>query len=124
MRVRFSSEIQNRTKTAAEQPAVEPGGSTTIKRVRKARIPRLKKWAFVLVTWADAVSYRDEAHSDDAFPIAVRKSVGHFIKRTPEAISIAMEDDREHDGDVHDCQTVTSIPLGMIRKVTILVPVE
>lgn len=94
------------------------------RKTRRPRIPRLKKWAYVVVEWIDAVTYREESHSDDDFDVARRRSIGHFVKRTKEALSVAMEDDRLHKDPDHDCQTVTTIPLGMIKEVTVLVPKE
>jgi hypothetical protein len=110
------------TLTASEKVAAEAFPATTVRRPpKKPRIPKLKKWTLVLVTWLDAVSFEDPQHSDDDdFSCPTRNSVGHFIRRTQEAITLAMEDDRGLDS-TSDCDSVTSIPVGMIRKVAILV---
>jgi hypothetical protein len=102
----------------AKEAALKPA------RFRRVRIARLKKWTPIIVTWLDAATYHEAAHSEDDFECWIRKSIGYFIKRTPEAITIAMEDDREHGKDnENDCQTVTSIPISMVGAVTVLTPI-
>jgi hypothetical protein len=102
--------------------AVEVGRATTPRLPgKKPRIPRLKKWTPIIVTWIDAVSLEGPQHSDTSFECVTRHSIGHFLKRSAEIITIAMEDDRSVD-EASDCDSVTSIPLGMIRKITVLVP--
>jgi hypothetical protein len=101
---------------------VEPFPPTTVRRQSKRKgIPRLKKWDVVRIEWIDAVSLEGAQSSDSEFKCPRRHSVGHFIRRSKEAITIAMEDDRDVD-DASDCDSVTSLPLVMIKKVTILTP--
>ena len=76
----------------------------------------------MLVEWLDAVTHEEPWNSNNTPPIPIRRSIGHFLRRTPDAIVIAMEDDRLCDDRDSDCQTVTSIVLGMIRAVTVLIP--
>jgi hypothetical protein len=113
-------------KIANAPAAVEPGSSTATRRrsprKRKAKIPRLKRWDCVLVEWLDAVTHEEPWHSNNTPPIPIRRSIGHFLRRTPDAIVIAMEDDRLCVDLDSDCQTVTSIVLGMVRAVTVLIP--
>lgn len=101
---------------SASVPSAAKRGRRTI------RLPR-KKWTYVLITWHDAITDHDPADSNDDFDLPVRKTIAHFLKRTKEAAVVCMEDDRgaKLEGD---CQTVTSIPLGMICDVTVLVPKE
>lgn len=77
----------------------------------------MKKWTPVVVTWVDAVTEHEPADSvKDDFPLAVRKSIGFFLRRTSDGITICMEDDREA-GTAGDCQTITTIPKGMLKNV-------
>jgi len=105
--------------------AAQPGSSITAKsrRGRNGRVPRLKRWDIILVRWLDAVSFEGGQSSSSDFKCPTRHSVGHFIKRTPESITIAMEDDRDL-ADASDCDSVTTIPLAMVKKVTLYVPKE
>lgn len=110
------------TPTVAEMVAAGAFPPTTVRRPRKKLgIPRLKKWDVVRIEWIDAVSLEGAQSSDSEFKCPRRHSVGHFIRRSKEAITIAMEDDRDVD-DASDCDSVTSLPLVMIKKVTILTP--
>lgn len=102
-----------------------PAAPVAPKKKRKIRIPRLKKWTIVRVEWLDAVLHEGPQNSDETeFALARRISVGHLIKHTKDALTIAMEDDRADPGDASDCDNASSIPLGMISSVTILVPKE
>jgi hypothetical protein len=94
------------------------------KRKRSPIIPRLKKWTPVLVEWHDAVLHEGPQNSDSEFRIAIRYSVGHFVKRSDTGFTIAMEDDRNDEGDASDCDNASTIALGMIRAVTVLAPVS
>jgi hypothetical protein len=101
---------------------VEPFPPTTVRRQSKRKgIPRLKKWQVVLITWTDAVSLDGAQDSNTEFKCVTRHSAGHFIRRSKEAITIAMEDDRSVD-ESSDCDSVTVLPLSMVKKVTILTP--
>lgn len=107
---------------------VAPSVNGVVKRgkrtLRRSKIPRLKKWTFVLVAWVDALTEPGQQNSEDDFPCPLRHSIGHFIKHQHGAFTIAMEDDRTANLGLSDCQTVTSLPVGMIRSVTVLVPKE
>ena len=103
---------------------VEPFPPTTVRRHRPrkgVKIPRLKRWMVVRVTWLDAVSFDGAQNSDTEFKCPTRHSVGHFIRRSKEAITIAMEDDRDVD-EASDCDSVTAIPILMVKQVQILTP--
>lgn len=81
---------------------------------------RLKKWTPIVVTWVDAVTVREEMHSDqldDAKPI-LRRSIGFLLQQNRQEVVICMEDDRLKNDGTNDCQTVTGIPRGMVRAVT------
>ena len=110
--------------TIASVPDAGTTGKTTSRKPARKRIPRLKAWTPVIVTWVDAVTTYDPVHSTDNFAMPIRRSIGHFLKRTRDSISIAMEDDREHKNSDSDCQTVTSIPIALVRKVVVLAPKE
>ena len=97
-----------------------PGRNTP--RKRKVKIPRLRKWEVVMVEWLDAVLHEGGQRSSNVFPCAIRRSIGHFIQRSPEAITIAMEDDSQDAEDASDCDNVTTIPLGMVRSITKYIP--
>jgi hypothetical protein len=109
---------------ATAKDAEQPGSSTTDTRLRgskkRSKIPRLKRWDYVRVSWLDAVKFEGDQHSRTDFQCATRHSIGHFIKRSKHAITIAMEDDRGID-DTSDCDNVTSIPIGMVLKTVILI---
>lgn len=83
----------------------------------------VKKWTPVIVTWRDAVTVREEMHSeadiDDATPV-VRKSIGFLLKANRKEVIICMEDDREKRDPDSDCQTVTGIPRGMVESIAAL----
>ena len=116
-----SSEIPP-TPTVAEMVAAGAFPPTTVRRRSKRKgIPKLKKWQVILVSWLDAVSFVGGQDSEANFKCPTRHSVGHFIRRTPEAITIAMEDDRDLD-EASDCDSVTSIPIAIIKQVKILTP--
>lgn len=117
-----STDIPERTQTV---PDVESVGSPMLpsKRAKRTGIPKLRKWSIVLIEWLDAVSFDGGMHSETSrFELPTRKSVGHFIRRSKEGLVLAMEDDRGVSGDASDCDSVTAIPLGLIRKVTVYVP--
>jgi hypothetical protein len=114
-----SPEISADVKSASA--AATNGARTTRRKAKRGRIPRLKRWTAIMVSWLDAVTENGPQNSDSEFQCPTRHSIGHFIKRNGESITIAMEDDRGVD-ESSDCDTVTSIPLGMVRKVTVLVP--
>lgn len=81
---------------------------------------RMKRWTPVVVTWRDAVTVREEMHSDDledAKPV-IRRSIGFLLKMNRSEVVICMEDDRAKDDSHSDCQTVTGIPRGMVVAVT------
>jgi len=105
----------------AEAVSAADAGGRGKRTIRRAKIPKLKKWTPIIVTWADAATEYGPANSDNDFPCPIRRSIGHFIRRDGEKVTIAMEDDRGANLGESDCQTVTSIPEGMIRSVTILV---
>ena len=110
------------TPTVAEMVAAGAFPPTTVRRQsRRKGIPRLKKWQVVLITWTDAVSLDGAQDSNTEFKCVTRHSAGHFIRRSKEAITIAMEDDRGVD-ESSDCDSVTVLPLSMVKKVTILTP--
>lgn len=84
---------------------------------------KLKKWTPVIVTWRDAVTVREEMHSDDlqdAEPV-IRRSIGFLLKANKRDVVICMEDDRLKDDGHSDCQTVTGIPKGMVVAIRALV---
>lgn len=111
------------------QAAAIPDGLLTLdtlgksRKRKRVRIPRLQKWTPVIVTWIDAVTFEEQRDSNKHdFSCPVRKSIGFFIKRTVTEFTIAMEDDREGEIEGADCQTVTSIPFGMLKEVVKLKP--
>lgn len=71
----------------------------------------------------DAASFVGAQHSENDFSCPIRHSIGHFIKRSKNEITIAMEDDREVD-EASDCDSVTSVPLSMIRGIQVLTAKE
>lgn len=76
----------------------------------------MRKWDPCIIVWRDAVTVYSPSNSKSDFSLAERRTIGFLIRRTPDSVTIAMEDDRSsHDDD--DCQTVTSIPTGMIIAV-------
>ena len=86
---------------------------------------RAKKWQPVIVDWKDAVTIHEHSNSDDASDPATRRTIGFLIRRSRDAITIAMEDDRSADlGDDNDCQIKTTIPLGMVHSFTVLQETE
>ena len=118
--------------TPASVQAVGSTGAVTATRRRPSRprakkvsIPSPKNWPIVRVEWLDAVLHEGPQHSKDSnFSLPVRKSVGHLVQRSKEAITLAMEDDRSVDLDASDCDNATSIPIALITKLTILIPKE
>lgn len=78
--------------------------------------PRLPKWTPVVVTWVDAVTNYENAHSEDGQEPVKRRTVGFLLKKNRTGVTVAMEDDRDADLDT-DCQTVTTIPIKMVVKV-------
>ena len=85
---------------------------------------RLRKWRPCIIVWKDAVTIHEQSNSDDDFPIAERRTIGFFIRKTKEYITVAMEDDRGLKAGATDCQTVTSIPLSLVVKTTSLKSME
>lgn len=81
---------------------------------------KIKKWTPCIVSWKDAVTVHEPANSEDAFPVAIRNSIGFLIRKNTEGVTIAMEDDRAAEFGEHDCQTVTTIPSKMVITVTAL----
>ena len=84
---------------------------------------KLKKWTPVVITWRDAITVRDEMHSEnleDAEPV-IRRSIGFLLKSNKHDVVICMEDDRAKDDAHSDCQTVTGIPRGMVVAIRPLV---
>lgn len=75
-----------------------------------------RKWSVVRVKWIDATSFYDASDSSENHPLATRYTVGHLIRWNAKQITLAMEDDRKTALGT-DCQTVTSIPLGMVERV-------
>ena len=76
----------------------------------------IKKWTPIILTWRDAVTVREEMHSEhleDATPI-IRRSIGFLLKMNKNEVVICMEDDRAKDDGHDDCQTVTGLPRGMV----------
>ena|SRR5271163_2410658 len=86
----------------------------------------MKKWDVVSILWEDAVT-RHGAHNGkhyvkDYEPV-LRRSVGYLLAKNERHIHVSSTDDRlsrEYD----DSDEVTSIPMSMVRQVTVLVPVE
>lgn len=83
---------------------------------------RLRKFQPVVVTWEDARSVYDHSDSDEiaeefeAKP-CIRRSIGFAIGYSRTRIVLAMEDDRGASLPT-DCQTITTIPRGMIVDIT------
>lgn len=119
------SHVNGRVVDSPGEPIMEKSPSGPERKPRngkRPRIPRMKKWTIVLVEWLDAVKELEMTDSEADFKCVIRRSVGHFLKKNGEIITIAMEDDRDAKDEGSDCDNITSIPLGMVKQVTVLVP--
>lgn len=80
----------------------------------------MRKWEPCVVTWRDAVTVSSSSSCDNFEPVT-RRSIGFFIRRNAESITIAGEDDRKASLGGSDCDSVTTIPSGMIVAVDALI---
>jgi hypothetical protein len=81
-------------------------------------------WDVVAVSWIDAVT-RHGAHNAKQYvkeykPV-LRRSIGYFIAKSGGHIHISATDDRPSK-EYDNVDEVTSIPMGMVVEVTLLVP--
>ena len=86
----------------------------------------LKKWDAVTVVWEDAVTRHGASNSKryvkEYRPI-IRKSIGYLIEKNSRHVHISATDDRPSK-EYDDVDEVTTIPMGMVIEVILLVPQE
>lgn len=85
-----------------------------------------KKWQPIIVEWEDALTSHAPHNSRQyikTYKPMIRKSIGFLLGRTEEHIHISATDDRSAV-DYDDSDDITTIPIGMIRKVSFLTSSE
>lgn len=88
-------------------------------------VPATQKWSLVTVEWEDAAHYGEPENSVSfiaGYVCPIRTTAGWYLGTDNLRVFIAMSRD-EHANYDSDCQAVDIIPLGMIRKFTLLQPV-
>lgn len=85
-----------------------------------------KKFDAVIVLWEDAMTQHGPCNSKHyvrEYEPVMRKSIGFLIAKNDRHVHITATDDRmSHMLD--DSDDVTTIPIGMVHSVTLLVPAQ
>lgn len=83
---------------------------------------KIKKWTPLVCEWEDATSTSQGLNSKDfvtSYNPMIRRTVGFFLHKNDHGIFICETDDRLGIFS-QDCENVTVIPLGMIRRIEVL----
>ncbi len=86
----------------------------------------IKKWQAVSILWEDAITFHGAFSSRDYvknYEPVMRITIGFLIGKSERHIHVSSTDDRrsmEHC----DSDEITTIPMSMVKSVTVLVPQE
>jgi hypothetical protein len=86
----------------------------------------LKKWDVIAVLWEDAMTQHGPCNAQNyvkEYEPVLRRSVGYLIAKNDRHIHVTATDDRLSEMS-DDADEMTTIPMGMVRQVTLLVPAE
>lgn len=84
----------------------------------------LKKWSPVVVEWEDAFSTFGSNYSKayvKFYKPVIRRSIGFLLEKNSRYVHITATDDRAIK-DHEDCDDILTVPIAMVRSVTLLVP--
>jgi hypothetical protein len=81
----------------------------------------IKQWDPIEVSWLDAIGPSGQLtlHDAIAYKPVLRKTLGYCMIITKEYVAIAETDDRGSE-EKEVCDSVTSIPMPWIKKITLL----
>lgn len=80
----------------------------------------------VIITWEDAMTQHGAINSRQyvkTYRPSIRQSIGFLIGKTNSQVHISSTDDRL-SMDHEDSDEITSIPMGMVRSISFLSPVQ
>lgn len=83
------------------------------------RLMKLNKWQAIIVEWEDASGTYEGRNSSEfasSYVPYIRRSIGFFLNYSDSGIFLCDTDDRKIPSH-EDCENITVIPKGMIRRV-------